>query len=369
MKMDLLPWVWLSTLNKISPKKKKQLIDFFDNAGSVWDASLPELRLAPFLSNKNIDQLFCKEYKKDAEKILKRTIENKIDVVTIQDKDYPEILKHIYDPPIVLYAKGKLKPDECCIGIVGSRKATVYGLEMAENTAFDLSKGGITVISGMARGIDSHAHYGAIKGGGRTIAVLGCGLDIVYPKENIYLMEQIIKNGAVISENIIGTQPLPHNFPARNRIISGMSKGIAVIEAGEKSGSLITADYALEQGRDVFAVPGNINRWNSKGTNNLIKEGAKLVTGSEDIFEELNLCSNINLEYRNIEDSAQSFMLNKLGKDEKKILDILRYEDLHIDTISEKTGISMDIVNSLLIIMELKGLIIQVPGKVFKLKE
>lgn len=369
MKMDLLPWVWLSMLSKISPKKKKQLIDFFENPRNVWNASLPELRLVPFLSNINIDQLLCQKSRKEAEKVLESTLKNKIDIVTIQNEEYPEILKYIYDPPIVLYVRGKLKPDECCIGIVGSRKATIYGLEMAENIAFDLSRAGVAVISGMARGIDSHAHYGAIKGGGRTIAVLGCGLDIVYPKENIYLMEQIIKSGAVVSENIIGTQPLPHNFPARNRIISGMSAGIAVIEAGEKSGSLITADYALEQGREVFAVPGNINRWNSKGTNNLIKEGAKLVACSEDIFEELSISGSISLKLEKVENSAKSFMINKLGKDEKKILDILRYEELHIDTISEKTGIGIDTVNSLLIMMELKGLIDQIPGKIFKLKE
>ncbi|HHV60668.1 MAG TPA: DNA-protecting protein DprA [Clostridiaceae bacterium] len=366
MKNNLLPWVWLSMLPGVSPVKRKMLIDFFKDAENVWNATIPELKLAPFLTGNNIKQIISPENREEAGVVYKATLYNKIEIITFKSEIYPECLKNTYDPPVVLYVRGKLIPDEHCIGIVGSRRATCYGLEMAENIAFELAQAGITVVSGMARGIDSHAHYGAIKAGGRTIAVFGCGLDTVYPKENSNLMEQIIKSGAVISEYTVGTQPLNYNFPARNRIISGLSLGVAVIEAGEKSGSLITADYALEQGREVFAVPGNINRWNSKGTNNLIKEGAKMVTCADDILEEISYIENIK---RKINISGKSNIISNIGKDERKILDILKYEELHIDDISELTGISINTLNSLVIMMELKGLVEQMPGNIYRLKK
>lgn len=209
---------------------------------------------------------------------------NQIDIISIQDKEYPSILKEIYDPPICLYIKGdKQILNNESIGIIGCRQASNYGLSVANEFAHNLSKQNINIISGLARGIDSAAHLGAVKANKKTIAVLGNGLDIIYPKENINLVRNILDSGgAIISEYPLGTKPKKENFPARNRIISGISRGILVVEAKEKSGTLITVDFALEQGRDVFVIPGNINSENSIGTNELIKQGAKLVTKWEE---------------------------------------------------------------------------------------
>jgi len=209
---------------------------------------------------------------------------NNIDIVSIQDTEYPQILKEIYDPPICLYIKGnKQILNNQAIAIIGSRDATNYGLNVAEEFAYNLSKCNINIISGLARGIDSQAHLGAVKANQKTVAILGNGLDTIYPKENNKLVQNILASGgAIISEYPLGTKPKKENFPARNRIISGMSKGVLVVEAKEKSGTLITVDFALEQGRDVFVIPGNVDSKNSVGTNDLIKQGAKLVTSWEE---------------------------------------------------------------------------------------
>jgi len=209
---------------------------------------------------------------------------NHIDIISIQDEEYPKLLKEIYDPPICLYIKGNKEVlNNNSIAIIGCREASNYGLSVANRFAYNLSKQNINIISGLARGIDSEAHLGAVKANQKTIAVLGNGLDSIYPKENIKLVQNILNSGgAIISEYPLGTKPKKENFPARNRIISGMSKGVLVVEAKEKSGTLITVDFALEQGRDVFVIPGNINSINSVGTNDLIKQGAKLVTSWEE---------------------------------------------------------------------------------------
>lgn len=209
---------------------------------------------------------------------------NNIDIISIQDKAYPELLKKIYDPPICLYIRGnKDILNNESISIVGCREASSYGISVANSFAYNLSKQNINIISGLARGIDSAAHLGAVRANKKTVAVLGNGLDIIYPKENINLVQNILNSGgAIISEYPLGTQPNKQNFPARNRIISGMSRGLLVVEAKETSGTLITVDFALEQGRDVFVIPGNINSENSVGTNDLIKQGAKLVTNWEE---------------------------------------------------------------------------------------
>ena len=214
--------------------------------------------------------------------------ENNIDIISINDKEYPFSLKEIYSPPLNLYIRGnKIILNEKSIAIVGCRDASKYGINVAEKFAFNLSKKGFNIVSGLARGIDSFAHMGAIKANEKTIAVLGNGLDLIYPKENTEIAKKILNiGGAIISEFPLGTPPEKRNFPARNRIISGMSKGVLVVEAKEKSGTMITVDFALEQGRDVFAIPGNIDSINSVGTNEAIKQGAKLVTCWEEIVEE-----------------------------------------------------------------------------------
>jgi len=215
-----------------------------------------------------------------------------IQKITLQDKDYPAILKELYSPPKIIYIKGKIIPkDKLAIGIVGTRKCTDYGKEIAYKLSSELSKLGITIVSGLAQGIDTYAHKGALDNKARTIAVLGTGIDknSFYPLENYNLSEQIAENGAIISEYKEGSRGTKYSFPQRNRIISGLSLGVIVIEAPEKSGALITADFAMEQNREVFVVPGPINSENSKGTNKLIKQGAKLITNISDILEELNL--------------------------------------------------------------------------------
>ena len=216
---------------------------------------------------------------------------NNIKVISINDKEYPESLKRIYDPPIVLYANGNLNLlNNKSIAIVGCRLCSVYGKIITKKLAYNLSEKNITIISGMARGIDSYAHIGALEAKGSTIAVLGSGIDVIYPKENERLYYEIIRNnGLILSEYIVGTKPIPINFPRRNRIISALSNGVLVTEAKIRSGSFITVDFALEQGKEIFSVPGNINSANSEGTNSLIKQGAKLVTCVEDILDEIIL--------------------------------------------------------------------------------
>jgi len=211
-------------------------------------------------------------------------------MLTFKDKEYPFLLKQITDPPVVLYIKGRLKEeDKLSIAIVGSRQASFYGLQCSQKFSFELAELGFTIVSGLARGIDTWAHKGALKAGGRTIAVLGSGFSFIYPEENKELVEEIALKGAVISEFSCNTQPFSFNFPRRNRIISGLSLGVLVVEAAKKSGALITANFALEQNRQVFCVPGRQDSFTSWGTNTLIKEGAKLVLDIQDILEELNL--------------------------------------------------------------------------------
>ncbi|MCI8654635.1 MAG: DNA-protecting protein DprA [Clostridia bacterium] len=213
---------------------------------------------------------------------------NSIELITIKDKEYPQILKQIYDPPIAIYLIGNKKIlNETNIAIIGCRECSEYGKHVARELAYNISKNKMNIISGLAKGIDIEGHIGALEASGRTIAVLGNGVDTIYPKENIKVAKEIIKKGgAIISEYPLGTTPDKRNFPERNRIVSGMSKGVIVVEAKEKSGTLITVDFALEQGRDVFVVPGNLNSQNSVGTNELIKQGAKIITNYQDIIEE-----------------------------------------------------------------------------------
>ena len=374
-------WVWLSAIPKIGPRKRMQLIEHFSGPENVWQAARSELQSLPFLNEETVSQLLNTTYRENAEKHLENIKKYNIAIININDEAYPYYLKNIHDPPMVLYVRGNLLKEEKYIAVVGSRRASSYGLNMAATVSSELTKLGITVVSGMARGIDSCAHNAALKAGGRTIGVLGCGPDIIYPSENENLMKKIISSGAIISEYIPGTPPLALNFPARNRIISGTSLGVIVVEAGEKSGSLITADFALEQGREVFAIPGNLSSFNSKGTNKLIREGAKIVTCLDDILEELNVSlqgdNNVNTQI-NDQYNFQNNNQNKITKNikykglqcnEMEIVKQLELEPLHIDLLAKKCGLNMQTINSLLIMLEMKGIIEQLPGKVIKLIE
>jgi DNA processing protein len=369
VKEKLKYWVWLSSLNKITSRKRFQLLGHFKAPENIWNASKTDLKALPLMTREVMMQLLDEQEKDKASELLKIIKDLGVSIITIEDRLYPDCLRNIYDPPVVLYMKGQLVEDEKAIAVVGSRNATSYGLKMAESLSYHMAGYGITVTSGMARGVDSHAHKGAINAGGRTIAVLGCGLDIVYPPENKSLMEKIVRSGAVISEYLPGIQPMPYNFPARNRIISGISVGVVIVEAGERSGSLITADFALEQGREVFAVPGNACSLYSVGTNRLIKDGAKMVTEVEDIFEELRTFDDL----KNNESSGLNKYINKsrlqgLSGSELKIIECISLEPLHVDTILQKSGLSAQEINSILVMLELKGVISKFPGNIFGLK-
>lgn len=279
-------WVWLSLIRNLGARRKIKLLELYKNPEKIYNLKIKELLKIDGIGEETVKNIMDSKNKQLLDYHIKYMEENNIDVIHIYEEDYPQQLKEIYDPPVTLYIKGNKKIlNNKNIGIVGCRDCTDYGKKSAEYFAYNLSKKYINIVSGLANGVDSYAHIGCLstykenKNCGKTIAVVGNGLDMVYPKENLELAKEILNNGgAIISEYPCGTKPNKMNFPARNRIISGVCSGIIVVEAKEKSGTLITVDFALDQGRDVFVVPGNINSINSVGTNELIKQGAKMVT-------------------------------------------------------------------------------------------
>lgn len=299
-------WIWFSLIKNLGARRKLKLLKIYKDPEIIYNLKKNELLKIEGIGEKIVQNILDGNIKRNINKYIAYMEKNDIDIISITEEKYPEILKEIYDPPISLYIKGNTEIlNSNSIAIVGCRDTTEYGKKAAKYFSYNLSKKGVNIVSGLARGIDSYAHIGNVCAQdekrkeedklkisiqqdniqyGKTIAVVGNGLDIVYPKENKYLFDKIIETGgAIISEYPLGTKPDKMNFPARNRIVSGISKGIIVIEAKEKSGTLITVDFALEQGRDVYVVPGNINSINSVGTNDLIKQGARLVTNYIDI--------------------------------------------------------------------------------------
>lgn len=281
-------WIWLSRIEKLGSIKAQKLLEKYKTPQNIWNAQKEDLLKTEGIGEETVKQILKEEYRLNLDKYEKYMQENNIELIHIYDKDYPEKLNKVYDKPIVLYIKGdRTILNKFSLAVIGCREHTKYGEIVAKNISTQIAKSNIITVSGLAKGIDSIAHRETLKVHGKTIAVIGSGLDNIYPSENINLANEIIKNGgAVISEYVIGTKPQKMNFPARNRIISGLSNGVVVIEAKKKSGTMITVDFALEQGKEVFAVPGNILSPNSEGTNELIKQGAKMVTGIEDILEE-----------------------------------------------------------------------------------
>lgn len=352
MNNDIEFWLLLSCLEGVKNLTKIELITALGNAKKVFDIDKEVLFKAGF-SKQNYNRYYGEELKQEVNNIIKRCHEENIKILNITDDEYPEMLKYIYDPPIVLYVSGSI-PKSNCIAIVGSRKASGYGIETATKMAFNLSLSDITIVSGMARGIDTAAHSGALEAGGKTVAVLGCGLDIVYPPENRRLMKRIEESGAVISEYPPGSPPSTMHFPSRNRVISGMSLGTLVVEAGMKSGSLITANCALEQGREVFAVPGNINNFNSMGTNRLIKDGAKIILNTDDIIDELSFGI---APVKNKKSGKRKNLRMALSQKEKEIVSILKIEDLYDEELSEKTSLEFAELFETLLDLELKGIV------------
>lgn len=296
-----------------------------------------------------------------------------IRTVRIGDAAYPANLKTIYDPPKQLYVNGSLKEeDRFAVALVGSRRATPYGLETCEALAYGLAQRGITVVSGLARGIDTAAHRGALKAKGRTIAVMGSGHHDIYPPENVALYGEITRHGAVVTEFENDTPPLPAHFPQRNRIISGLALGIVVVEAARNSGALITASYGLEQGRDVFAVPGRISSQTSAGANELIRDGATMVVSVDDILEALSLKTDLPVSgggrpafESSIGRMTQAYIYNSLTEDERKIYKTLSDEPVQIDQILDDTGIPVERGAKVLLSLQLKKLVTELPGKYF----
>jgi len=328
------------------------LIEHFGEAESAWHGEPEELRAAG-LSSKIVDRLVELRASLDLQGLWDRIIAQGIQVITWQDDGYPRRLKEIDQPPPVLYARGQLvAEDDFAVAIVGTRRVTPYGRQVTEELSAYLAGNGITIVSGLARGVDAIAHSAALRAGGRTLVVLGSGVDRIYPPENRSLAEQIMGHGAVLSDYPVGTAPEASNFPPRNRIISGLSLAVVVIEAGETSGALITAGFAAEQGREVFAVPGSILAPQSKGTNKLIQSGALPLLSPDDLLQALNLTRV----------GAQKSARRVLPADEveKQLLQALGSEPLHVDELRSQTGLPVEKVSAALVMMELKGMVRQV---------
>jgi len=358
-------WLALSLTPGVGSTLMRRLLDRFKTPEAVFHAPAKELLKIEGLGEKVAEEIRKGPLEKVVERELYLLREIGGRVITLKDEEYPKRLRDIYDPPALLYVRGELKKeDEFAVSIVGSRKTTPYGRWFTEKLSQELARYGMTIVSGMARGIDSLAHWGAISGGGRTIAVLGCGVDVIYPSENRNLFAKIIDHGAILSEFPIGSRPEGGHFPRRNRIISGLSIGVVVVQAGEKSGSLITAGYALEQGREVFAVPGNVGTESSRGTHRLIKEGAKLVESSEDILEE------ILPQWKREGEATPKVEVPRpdLTQEERILYELLGETPLHIDVMIRESRLDPGKVSSLLLNLELKGLVSQWPGKCFSRK-
>jgi DNA processing protein len=365
-------WIALKSIAGIGNITFPALVDKFGSLPAIFAAPVLKLRETPGIS-KNIATAIAgfKDWDKVKEE-LELLDKNKINIITYQDELYPAKLMNIYDRPPFLYVQGNLNKDDINIAIVGSRLASTYGKYTTERISRELALKGLTIVSGMARGIDSVAHRGALTAHGRTIAVLGSGLDVIYPPENKKLYADIIQNGAVISEFPLGTPPRSANFPTRNRIISGMSYGVVIVEAGEKSGSLITARLALEQGREVFAVPGSIDAAGSRGTNKLIKQGAKLIENTDDILEEILPQFERTIVLKPPSASNSEVVTVKstqtLSAVDQKIMGFISGGRVHIDDLISSTGLSSADILSALTTLELKGIVQQYPGKFFSLK-
>lgn len=355
-------WVALNMAG-IGSSRLQNLLQFFGSPENILSKSAGELKRVEGVGDEIARKISSLSDGKKAKQELEKAEESGIHILTLNEEEYPFLLKQIYDPPIVLYIKGKiLKEEKNSIGIVGSRRPSIQGRLNAEKFALELASRGWAVVSGMARGIDTSAHRGALKAKGRTIAVLGSGIDVVYPPENKGLMKEVEKDGMVISEFPLGTLPNRENFPRRNRVISGLSLGIIVVEAAEKSGALITASFALEQGREVFAVPGNVNLPTTKGCHQLIKDGAKLVHGIEDILEEFGSVPNSWTQDSKDKEKQDNLPLEK---EERKIYELLTKEPVHIDELSNISGVEPQKLSSVLLKLEIRGLLKQLPGKLF----
>jgi len=352
---DIKYWVAFSRIESIGPQKLKRIYHHFPDMQTAWQASLNELKAAGLLT-KDAQVITEGRSNIDPNQEWESLQNHQISTITIKDKGYPDSLKQIYSPPPILYYIGTLPKNwDLAIAVVGTRKTTPYGRQITPEIVKELAAAGIIIISGLALGIDALAHQASLEANGITVAVLGCGLDTIYPRANNRIGQEILsKNGAIVSEYPPGTEPLKQHFPIRNRIISGLSRGVLVIEGGRDSGSLITAKCALDQNREILAVPGNVHNKTSAGPNQLLKMGAKVVTNATDVLEVLNL------------ELAENFTQNRKiipdSKEEEIILKILSAEPLHIDEIIQKSTLNTSEISSVLTMMEMKGKVKNIGG-------
>lgn len=361
-------WLAINKVPNVGPVTIKKLWERFGSIEEAWKASERSIFEIEDINRPAAKAFIQNRDRIDLDKEIVEIEKQNISVLTLDNKNYPVNLKNIYDPPPVLYFKGQLLPsDTKTLGIVGTRKASRYGLEIAKKLAEGLASLGITIVSGLALGIDTAAHKGAVEAKGRTLAVLGSGVDVVYPPQNRDLAAEIEQNGAVISEFPLGTKSEKGNFPRRNRIISGLSIGVIVVEGHYDSGAMITAKYALDQGREVFAVPGNVQLEQSKGPHWLIKQGAKLVESIDDVLEDLNMIVDSRMTNDKCQMSNEGINYSELNEEEKKIMLVMSQEPKHLDNISTETGLSTSQVSGLLMMLEIKKAVRQLPGKMFVL--
>jgi len=372
---DIEKWLKLIRADGIGPTTFAKLLKHFGSVDRALSASVSELAKIDGVGFKTAERIAATRDKFDAKAELELAEKLGVWLIHLADERYPPVLKQIYDPPPVLYIKGTLtRADNLCISIVGSRRCSLYGQEQSSRFAHFLASAGFTICSGMARGIDTAAHQGALSANGRTIAVQGCGLDNIFPPENKKLFELIAESGACISELPLQYEPLSENFPPRNRIIAGLSLGTIVVEAGLGSGALITATAALENNREVMAVPGKIDSPLSKGAHRLIKDGAKLIETVKDVMEALGYIGE-QLEEHVSEAAKRAFekvktplfdiSQLKLSRDEKTIYGYLSKEPMHVEQIITDTRLAPGNINAGLVSLRLKGLIKQLPGSLF----
>ncbi len=350
--------MWLNRVDGFGFKRVNQLLEHFGSAEALWHAEPVEIRAVRGLSEKMADLLISSRDEDQLNDWIIELEEKEIEFYSYWHPRYPRLLREISDPPLGIYVKGELPDDNIdTVAIIGARKCSRYGATVAYDIAKELGKTNVVVVSGMARGIDSEGHRGILDGGGKTIAVLGCGLDICYPPENQELMKRIAENGCIISEFAPGMPAMPGNFPSRNRIIAGLSEMVVVVEAGKKSGTLITADLALDYGRDVFVVPGNVTSALSKGTNELIKQGCPIITEGEDILIALGIAYKEE-EKANFKNKTAE----NISAEEKEIYDLIEAETpISAETLCRKLHKDIQDVQYILSLLELSGYIVKIP--------
>jgi DNA processing protein len=351
---DIRYWVGFNKVPGIGAARLRALLDYFGDLQVAWNGHAHDLRQAG-LDRRSVGNLLRAREGLDLDAELERLDRGGVQVLTWDDAEYPPNLRQAYNAPPVLYVRGQVETrDEWAVAVVGTRRASVYGKEAARMVCTGLARAGVTVVSGLARGIDTVAHRTALEAGGRTLAVLGCGVDVVYPQQNAKLSAEIVERGALVSEYALGTRPDARNFPPRNRIISGLTLGTVVVEGDLGSGALITAGFAAEQGREVFAVPGNIFARASRGANRLIRDGAKMVCQVTDVLEELNLTM--------VSEQAQARAVIPENETEAVLLEHLSAEPVHVDALGRAVDLPIAEVTSSLALMELKGMVRQVGG-------